>query len=248
MDWARQRRIDRLRSPSGHFFLLALDHPLSLGAIDGLDDLPRWLRFTDESDLTGAVVNLGAAAQLSCPFRKAMVVQLMSLPAGSPSGARKVKVGSVEDALRNGADAVAVQLWVEDPALAISIPEVAELIHGAHKLGLPALLMMSDSATAAPRFDLADKLRIAYELGADLIKVSLPASLESELRARISNAVGNVGPVLLAGGPETDRAEQMYAEAAAFGFAGACIGRHLFQARSATVALESLINAWQRSA
>lgn len=245
MDWARVRRIDRLRSPSGQFLLLALDHALSLGEIQGLHDVATWLRFVDDSRMSGAVVNLGAACHISYSFRKPLVLQMMSLPAGSPAAARKVRVGSIEVALRNGADAISVQLWFEDPALADSVAEVSYLIHSAHGYGLPVLLMVSDSATPdPPRFDLADKLRIAHELGADLIKASLPP-LTTELRKKVSETIGHIAPVLLAGGAATHDTQHAYAEAASLGFSGVCIGRHVFQSESPTDAVESIVRAWQ---
>jgi class I fructose-bisphosphate aldolase len=246
MDWARQRRLDRLRSASGQFLLLALDHGLSLGAIEGLQDLTAWLRFVDETQMSGAVVNLGAASNLSSTFQKSLVLQMMSLPAGSPSVARKVAVGSVEVALRNGADAVSVQLWLEDPSLADSVAEVSQLTHSAHGFGLPVLLMITDSATSgSTRFDLADKLRIANELGADLIKVTLPNTLSIELRQKVTDTVAHVAPVLLAGGAATHDAEHLFLEAAALGFSGVCIGRHIFQAESPPAVLRSIALAWQ---
>jgi DhnA family fructose-bisphosphate aldolase class Ia len=105
--------------------------------------------------------------------------------------------------------------------------------------------MVSDPpAQASPPFDVADKIRIAAELGADLIKIGIPTTIGTDLAAKLQRTLRSAPPVLLAGGERAEPLLPRLRAAVALGVAGTCIGRHVFQADSPQIAVNEILGAW----
>ena len=88
--WGKSHRLAQLSDADGAYFLLALDHGLSAGAIDGLLDTSHCVQIAEEAKLTGVVLTRGSIEFLQPQVRLPIVLQTMGLPdlrsTGDPIG------------------------------------------------------------------------------------------------------------------------------------------------------------------
>lgn len=158
---------------------------------------------------------------------------------------RKVLVSRVGDAIRRGADAVAVHLNFTDESQSEMLRTIGEVRHECDQLGMPLVVIVYPRTVRAPGVDenyenlcrddpgayakLVERgVRLAVELGADLVKTKFVPG-EGFMRAVVESSLGR--PVLVAGGPRngmglTDLATQ----ALRAGVRGLAFGRRVFQA------------------
>jgi DhnA family fructose-bisphosphate aldolase class Ia len=245
VDWARHRRLARLGTREEGYFLLALDHGLSAGAVPGLDNIEAWLSFSETTSWTACVINIGVVARLQQPYSKGLVLQMMAHPSGTSVGSVRVPLASVDDAVRSGADAIAVQLSLDGSHLPSMFRDASHMIHAAQRASIPVLLMIGDAPKAVRPFGTCDKIRIASDLGADLVKVNLHS--EADDREQLRRVVESAPPVLLAGGEADGMIDTTIDIAARAAFSGLCIGRHVFQAPDPKTQSSALIERFRRA-
>ncbi len=238
-----------LNAKTGRSFSIALDHGMQLGPVPGL---------TQARPIIEAAVNLGAEGLLLTPGqveRNADLLAVRGRPAimlrvdqttmwrqGSAGGYAEGYtrlVGSVEDALRLGADAVISFLFTshKDPELeSRSIEICGHMAERCRSLGM-ALVVEPMAARGGLHDDpftaesIAMNCRIAADMGADLLKTDWSGDAESF--AKVVAAVDI--PVLLAGGAALGDAKQtktMVGEIMKSGAKGLVFGRNLFQAQN----------------
>jgi DhnA family fructose-bisphosphate aldolase class Ia len=227
--WGLASRLSRLARPSGTYALLALDHSLTHGLVPGLETPDRWIDFANNTSLSGIVLNPGHATAAQVLARKAVIIQTMGLPIAKGQQRNRVVTADVRSSIALGGDAIALQLSFEAEDLPPTIRTIAKMAAAARKNGIPVLLMIGGDHS--DHFDLADKILIGNQLGADLIKVGLGARQQGQLRERLRIAAAWGAPVLLAGGSSSESLEESLSEAAEVGFRGVCVGRHIFQAQ-----------------
>lgn len=243
--WGKANRIARLRCECGPFLFLALDHGLTSGTVAGLDNVARWAEFADQQGFSGVVVNRGRVSGLN-PLRRAnLILQAVGLPRCTTGHASRVPVATVADALRYDATALAVQVRFAAEDLSSILSSVANLMGEADGLSIPVLLMVNIEDEDYGASHLAKYIRMAAELGADLIKIPLPAGElgKSEL-CQIRGVVENSPPVLLAGGGTDDEFITRLRVSASLGFSGACVGRNVFQAEDPVAVVDAIREAY----
>lgn len=246
----KARRLARLRAPEGFFLWLALDHGLTRGVLDGLGDVRASLRLTESADATGVVVNRGFASSLPVRARAGLVLQTFGLPATSGTRDSRVLTCRVEDALRLAADAIAVQLDLNAAGLPAALSSLAGAISDAATYDLPVLLMATPVESTSQYDAFADTLRICAELGADVIKIALPASANEATDAELSvlrDALKRAPPALLCGGERRPDFSERLTLACELGFRGVCVGRHVFQAEDPRSALGTIADVLRAS-
>lgn len=236
-------RLRRLLDPeTGSCRIVALDHGMTSPIfLEGLTDTPLRAR---ESVAGGAnVLMLGRGIAASCcdafAGKASLALMLTASAAGRPAGASITPIGSVEEALRIGADAVVVYVALggdDEPAMIRYLSSVGE---ACDSLGMP-LIAEAEFPNAYASRDSVDisfgpgylirNARLCTELGADIVKVNWSGDQESF--ASIVSACGR--PVVLAGGPVLgdqelfDRMEQAR-DAGAIGYS---VGRNIFEHHS----------------
>ena len=233
------RRQSALSTDSGAFHLLALDHGLTHGHAPDTVDFSLSDRLNKCAPfLTGVVLCPGPARNLNILPRTPLIVQCF----GAPRGHSKVPVCSVHEALRLGATAVAVQLNLEDPQLSDHVGRIGKFTDEAHLFELPVLFMTSGYSSSSGA-EVASAVRIAQELGADLVKVTC-TTVGDDL-AVLSLALRAAPPVLVAGGPRGGSLASVAKNAKESGFAGYCVGRHIYEAEDpSAVAAELSLNVF----
>jgi fructose-bisphosphate aldolase/2-amino-3,7-dideoxy-D-threo-hept-6-ulosonate synthase len=228
----KQRRLERLRTPEGSYLWLAMDHGLTHGQVEGLTDLRASLALAGSDQVTGLVVNRGIAMRLPPATRAGLVLQTFGRPSVGVQAEAKVGTCRVDDALRLAADAISVQIDLNARGLSHAIHAISMMISDASVYEVPVLLMATASRDGDPHEAVANALRICTELGADLIKISLPrdaASADAEQIEVMREAVLHSSPVLLGGGERRGDFIDRLKLARWIGFQGACIGRSVFQ-------------------
>lgn len=222
---------------TGRTFLVPMDHGISIGPLPGLYDMRQTVEQMTGTGVNGLVVHKGVVRSIASPLRQApdlgLVVHLCGSTAQAPDPNEKQLVCTVQEALAQGADAVSVHVNIGAATEGQMLRDFAEVAEQCHALNVPLLAMVY---ARGPKLRVqfsevfnAHCARIAYEIGADFVKVQYTGSRETF--ARVVGAVPI--PVLIAGGPRmADDREvlQMVWEALDAGGAGLSVGRNVFGA------------------
>lgn len=190
-------RLKRIFGKDGKTFILPFDHGISSGIIQGLDNI---FRITDLANMyaDAIMVRPGLMRQINKTLHKDMGV-ILCLTGRLYRGLDHVKLNSVEEAIRDGADAICVEYKVGSANDLYNLSLASELIEDAHKYNIPALVTsypQKDFLEHAGERAYVDICRIAEEIGADFIKTDIPHN--SHIIAECKNATSI--PIVVAGG------------------------------------------------
>lgn len=236
-------RLRRLIDPeTGSCRIVALDHGMtSPNFLDGLTDTAMRARESVAGGANVLMLGRGIASQCWDAFagKASLALMLTASAAGRPGGASITPIGSVEEALRIGADAVVVYVALagdDEPDMIRYLSAVGE---ACDSLGMP-LIAEAEFPNAYASRDSVDNsygpgylrrnARLCTELGADIVKVNWSGDKESF--ASIVSACGR--PVVLAGGPVLGDKELLsrMEQARDAGAIGYSVGRNVFEHRS----------------
>ena len=246
-DIGRQRRLTRLVPHTSAALWLPLDDGLISGPEDHLRDLRQFLT-RDVVEPVTAILGFRGALR-SCHRELARTPTIMNLTASTTLGehTRKVVVGRVADAVRDGADAVACHVNVTSAYEGEQLEILGRLVSEADAYGMPVIAMAyprgrHPDGTDDNHLGLRERdpeefavlvrhgVRAAVELGASAVKTIYTGTVES-FRTVVECAMDV--PVLIAGEKLIDEGEAMakaqYAIRA--GAAGVAFGRQIFARR-----------------
>ncbi len=228
--------IRRLQNPTSERILtVALDHAPSYGVLAGLEQIQPIIDEVATGQPEAIMLMKGPAERCFQPYagRISLVLKCSSLSPFHPE--QDVWVSPVEDALRLGADAIAMALTVGSPYQATLLSNLAGLVREADRVGLPVIvhaypngeLVPPDERYSAARVGYA--ARLAMELGVDIVKTFYTGSAET-----FAQVVEMAAPALVvaAGGPrlETDAdVMQMASDVVQAGATGLTFGRNIWQ-------------------
>ncbi len=243
-------RLSRiLRPESGHAALVALDHGLHLGAVDGLVRPVELMLQLAENGADGFLLSLGLlreymhVTQVLGRRAPGVIARLdWSNMWRSPdelgfAEGRTRPIGTVEDALRSGADAVLIYYYMglnDADVEAEQVMRVAQVARECERLGVPCFIEPMargervGAALYRPEY-IRLHMRQAMELGADAIKTDYTGE-SSSFRSALA---GITRPVFIAGGPKTPEPYAvltMVKGAMNAGASGIFFGRNIFQA------------------
>ena len=231
----KRARLDRLATAGTHL-IVPMDHGLTLGAVSGLADIESTIDAVTGAGADAVLTQKGIAGRVHGNANGAgYIVHLNGSTAIGPDEQDKRPTGTVEDAIRVGADAVSVHINVGSEHEPRQLEQLAEFTSRAAEYGLPVLAMTyargagaSDPADAeAYAADLAHAVRFGEELGADIVKTAYSGDADSFERVVAATSL----PVVIAGGSKGTDAEtlSMVEGAMAAGAAGVSMGRSIFQ-------------------
>ena len=230
MDTGLSARLGRI-STGGRYLIVPMDHGITLGPVKGLVDLESTVDAITRGGADAVLTQKGVAPRVH-PNKngKGFIAHLNGSTVIGPDEEDKRTTGSVEAALRAGADAVSFHINVGSDHEPDQLTKLGELTERAHRLGIPVLAM---SYARGPGVDehnadsLAHAVRIAEELGADAVKTAY--SGDPDTFDRVCEATRL--PVVIAGGSRgTDReTAEMVRGAMDAGAAGVSMGRSIFQ-------------------
>ncbi len=244
-------RLKRLFPEPGHrLFSVPLDHPVSMGPIDGLEELRPLAEELQDGGVDLLIVTKGAVRELVpvlAPTTLLGVHVSASTSLGSTSN-RKVLVGSAEEAVSLGADVLSIQVNFGIPEEPDMLRDLGIAADQCRALGLPLLCMAYvKKANGGTPDELRHAARAAADTGADIVKTSYPGSPEEFAKLCRTTPV----PVLIGGGVRLeDEAEflRIVSDSVAAGAGGICIGRNLFQRRPVAPLARSIANVLHGSA
>lgn len=230
--------------------IVPMDHGVSDGPITGLENIQKAVADVAAGGATGVVLHKGMARVMDAPPGRGpgLIIHLSASTSMSMEPNAKVLVGSVDEALLAGADAVSIHVNVggeeSEPAM---LSDFGEISTACTHLGIPLLVMIyprgpkvSDPFNADT---VAHAARIGAELGADMVKTVFTGKVESFKRVIQSCPV----PVVIAGGPLMKRPGDMLAAvemAMTAGAAGVSLGRNIFSSKypvKMTAAIRAII-------
>jgi DhnA family fructose-bisphosphate aldolase class Ia len=232
--YGKQIRLKRLfPDPARRLFSVPLDHPVSMGPIDGLERLAPVAEGLQAGGVDLLIVTKGAVREVAPVLRPNVFLGIhvsASTGLGTTSD-RKVLVGTAEEAIALGADLLSVQVNFGVPEEPEMLRDLGVASDQCRQLGLPLLCMayVKKGSGGTPT-ELRHAARAAADTGADIVKTSYPGSRDEFLRLCHTTPV----PVLIGGGVRLDDEEaflKIVRESMLAGGAGICIGRNLFQRR-----------------
>ena len=222
------RIIDRTTSRA---FVVPLDHGATLGPLPGLTSIKDTISQAAEGGATAVLLHKGMVSAGHRRFGRDVGL-LVHLSAGSMYGAdpdSKVLISSVEEALTLGADGVSLQLNIGGAGEPLMLETAGKISADCARWGVPLLTMVYPKGKAAEDPTSAKTcVRIAAELGSDIIKTSYTGDYDS-FREVVH---GCPVPVLIAGGPDISSDRDlltMVYDALEAGASGIAIGRRIFE-------------------
>ncbi len=242
--------------------VLPLDHGVTYGPIQGLEQPERMIRMGIEEGTDAVVLHKGLISQVPhIPGRlPGIFMHLSASTQLGPNPQYKVLVGSVEEAIRRGADGVSVHVIVGDPNEPRMLEDLGRIGAECARWRMPLLVMIyplfEAKRTLAGDSAVAHGARIAMELGADCVKIPLPLDIET-----LEEITGSLlVPVVVAGGGRSLdplaflRRIEKSVEAGARGVA---VGRNVFQQEQPREVLRAIMDivhggsraaaAWEKS-
>jgi len=229
-------RLERIfNRDTDRAIIVPLDHGATIGPVDGLIDMRETLTHVAEGGANAVLMHKGL---VPCGHRRqgadiGLIVHLSASTCLSPFPNAKTLTGTVEDAIKLGADAVSVHVNIGDESEREMLRDLGRVASSAADWGMPVLAMVyARGPKIENEYDplvVAHCARVGMELGADVVKV--PYTGDPESFRRVTDGV--CVPVVIAGGPKMDSERDllvMVNDSLEAGGAGLSIGRNIFQA------------------
>lgn len=214
--------------------IVPMDHGISSGPIQGLENLPETVEKVAEGGANAVLMQKGMVPHGHRGYGKdiGLIAHLSASTSLSPKENYKTKVCNVKEAVKLGVDGVSVHVNIGSDTEERQLKKLGEVSEKCDTWSMPLIAMMY------PRGDkISDEYDVKYvkhaaragaELGADVIKTNYTGSPESFKEV----VEGCPVPVVVAGGPKMDNEEQvleMVEGAVIGGASGVAIGRNVFQ-------------------
>ena len=243
----KEVRIQRMKNPaSGRILTVAVDHAPSYGVLDGIENIEQVVDQVASAGPDAMVLMKGVSAHCFGLYagRVALIMKCSTLSPFHPQD--DVWVGSVEDALRLGADAIAMALTVGGPHQAQLVSNLGALVREAEQVGLPVIVHSYPNGEQVPPDEIYTVKQVGYasrlamELGVDIVKTFYTGSAES-----FAQVVEMAAPALVvaAGGPrletDTDVLRMAY-DVVQAGAAGITFGRNIWQSADPATIIRAL--------
>lgn len=223
--------------------IIPMDHGFTLGQIPGLTNMTKIISEVSEGGANAIILHKG---MVKSGHRKSgrdigLIVHLSGSTSLNPDPNDKVIVCSVEEAVALGADGVSIHVNLGAPNESRMIESAGEIVRDCNRWGIPLLIMIyprgKDLNAHSPQA-VGHCVRVAEELGADLIKTNYSGDPESFRSIVEACSV----PVLIAGGEKGGDMEalRMIRDAISAGAAGVCMGRNAFQRENARQFVRSI--------
>jgi class I fructose-bisphosphate aldolase len=239
-------RLNRLfANPSGRLCSIAVDHLMgySEGLPKGLRQIQPTLAAIAAARPDAVTMHKGMAASAWAPYAGAIPLIVQSILCRFDDTAYEV-AATPEDALRLGADAIAVVAYVRGNTEAAYLRVVSDQVREAARFDLPVICHIYPrdvndglKISYTPE-DIAWAVRCAAEVGVDVVKVPYCG----EVAAYAEIVADCPVPVVAAGGPKADTLQAalaMMAEVVESGAQGATIGRNVWGFENITAAVQA---------
>ena len=229
-------RMARLKNPaSGRIFTVAVDHAPSYGVLAGLEHVREVVERVACGGPDAILLMKGTAERCFLPYAGHMALLLKSSTLSPFHEEHDVWVSPVEDAVRLGADGIAMAATIGSRQQPQIVANIAALVREAEKASMPVVvhaypngeLVPPDERYSATRVGYAS--RLAMELGVDIVKTFYTGSAET-----FAQVVEMAAPALVvaAGGARLETEAdclRMAHDVVQAGAAGITFGRNVWQ-------------------
>lgn len=226
-------RIERIMNRNtGKTVIVPMDHGFTLGQIDGLLDMTSVISEVSMGGANAIVLHKGMVKRGHRRKGKdiGLIVHLSGSTSMNPDPNDKVLVCTVEEAIALGADAVSIHINIGATNESKMLEAAGKVSKECTRWGIPLLIMSYPRGKGidpnSPQ-TIGHCVRVAEELGADLIKTNYPGDPVSFARIAKSCSV----PVLVAGGEKMGDLDSLkiIRDSVDAGGSGVCVGRNAFQ-------------------
>jgi len=244
------RRLKKIFQNDGQTLIVAFDHALTEGPAKGMEAPAGILTKLVACGADAILTSYGIATRFTDEI--ASLGLILRLDVG---GTKLGKMGpgsqyfQVEDALRIGADAVAVSAFPGTTEEKETMKTLAKVIMEAHKWGLPVMAEMQPGGfDAGPDLCTPETIslsaRIAAEFGADWVKIPYTNQFQQVVQTCYV-------PAVMLGGVKVNDQRRLFETvwvAKQAGSAGIAIGRNIFQAEDPGAVVKALAAILHRNA
>jgi fructose-bisphosphate aldolase, class I len=234
MNTGKLVRMNRIFShSSGRLCSVAVDHFMgyNVGLPPGLRHIGQTLAAVVAAQPDAVTMHKGIAASAWGPYAGRLPMIIQSTGARPDDTARE-QFADPLDAIRLGADAIAVAAFIRGATEGAALRVVADMVREAAAYELPVIchIYPRDVKTNAISFepeDIAWAVRCAVEVGVDVVKTPYCGDVAAYAQIIADCPV----PLVAAGGPKADTlraALDMFAQVIKSGARGATIGRNIW--------------------
>ncbi|MFH0748345.1 MAG: 2-amino-3,7-dideoxy-D-threo-hept-6-ulosonate synthase [Candidatus Bathyarchaeota archaeon] len=244
MNIGKKRRLHRIFKQDEKVVIVPMDHGIALGPMPGIFNMQEIVNRLSLGETDAVLIHKGIAKNIDTRDM-GLIVHLNASTELSPDSDWKVKVCSVSQAIRLGADGVSVHINLGAPQENHMLTYLGKVSDICEIYGIPLLAMVYPRGPHIKNgHDVSfvkHAARVGAELGADIIKTNYTGSIDTFKQVVQSCPV----PVVIAGGPKMDTCEdilKMVSDSIEAGGAGVAIGRNIFQNQNPT-AMSKAISA-----
>jgi putative autoinducer-2 (AI-2) aldolase len=237
-DWGMKNRLARIFRPdSGRTVMLAIDHGYFQGPTTGLERVDLGIvpiaPYADALMLTRGILR----STIPATHQGGIVMRASGGPSVLKDLSDERLAIDLEDAVRMGVHALAVQVFVGGEHETQSVHNMTRLVDAGYRYGMPVLgvTAVGKELTRDARY-LGLSTRICAELGAQFVKTYYCADGFERVTA------GCPVPIVMAGGKklaERDALEMAY-RAIQEGAAGVDMGRNIFQSHAPSAMIQAV--------
>jgi 2-amino-4,5-dihydroxy-6-oxo-7-(phosphooxy)heptanoate synthase len=229
----RALRLKRLyKHDPERLFIVPMDHSVTDGPFNGHVQYEGILETLATSRVDAVVLHKGRMRDLSPSVYRALsiIVHVSASTKYASDANDKYIVGRVDDAVRRGADGISVHVNLGSSSEAQQLRDLSEVADACDQAGVPLLAMMylrGEYIQSCPKVaTLAHAASLAGDLGADLVKLSLPNNVDEIAWITSMSPL----PVVAAGGSvmERDTFMRFVRNVLQGGGAGLAAGRNVF--------------------
>lgn len=230
MNSGKALRLSRIMQ-NQKMLCVPLDHGITDGPLSNLSKFRYLAEAVIDGGATAIIVHKGMVRFLPTMSTTGLVIHLSASTSLSGNIVNKCIVCGVEEALSLGADAVSVHINVGNAYEQQMITDLANISKQCVLWGMPLLAMMyvrnENNDDVMDLSKTKHAVRIAEELGVDVIKIAYPGCVKSLKEVVSCSEV----PIVIAGGRFVTDQEQLLnlsAELVGIGIAGLSFGRNVF--------------------
>ncbi|MFX1294828.1 MAG: 2-amino-3,7-dideoxy-D-threo-hept-6-ulosonate synthase [Promethearchaeota archaeon] len=229
-------RLSRILD-KGKALIIPMDHGITIGPVKGIIDINNTIQKVVHGGATAILLHKGIFRILKEIPNCGMILHLSASTKLSDTPNWKVIVGSIEETVRLGVDAISIHVNLGSKYDAQMLEYFGKISDACDKWQIPLISMVYPRGINIKNpYDpgvVAHVARVGAELGADIIKTNYTGSYETFKTV----VEGSPVPIIIAGGPktETDREFlQNVSDAMHAGAIGVAAGRNVFQHENPT--------------
>ena len=242
----KEVRMNRLfNKESGNILVIALDHAVGWGVLEGIDDIKRAMELVIEGEPDAITMLKGTADKVFRPYAGSVPFILKCTTFSPYHPMYDTMTADVGEAVAMGADAIACGATVCYEGQKELLTALSGVTREAAKVGLPTVTHIYPKGVGKEKQHDAEYVsyaaRAAFELNVDIIKTFYTGDPESY--SKVIKCCPEPAKVVVSGGPKSSSLRdvfQMTYDAISVGARGVTYGRNVWQAEDPVMVMKAL--------